>query len=68
MKNYWADFHETGWRGVAWAKEEPIMFWSGSRNSLTRSLTLRDKEFGLGGDLRSLSALLVLTGLNLLHV
>ena len=31
-KNYWLDFHETWWKGVARVKEEPIMFWSGSES------------------------------------
>ena len=26
-KNYWPDFHDTWWNGVAWAMEEPIKFW-----------------------------------------
>lgn len=29
-KNYLPDFHETWWKSVASAKEEPITFWSRS--------------------------------------
>ena len=31
-KNYQTDFHETQWRGVAWANLEPMTFWSGSES------------------------------------
>lgn len=54
-ENCWPDYHETWWRGVARAKEEPTTFWIGSesRDRYTHyfsfSLSLRDKAFGLGG-------------------
>ena len=47
-KNYPLDFHETWWKGVSWAKEELITFWSRSRSSTS-----------LGGGMCSLSAFLV---------
>ena len=33
-RNYLVDFHETCWRDVAWAKEEPIRYWSESEGPL----------------------------------
>jgi len=42
--------HETWWKGVAWAKEEPVQFWSGSEswggwtNHFSLLLTLRDRS------------------------
>ena len=49
-------------KGLAWAKEEPIQFGSGSEsqggspNYFSISLTLQDKAFGPSGDLHSPSA------------
>lgn len=52
QKNCLSNFHDTWWKGVAPAKEEPIQFWSGSKSqgrtdALHFSLlsTLRDLAF-----------------------
>ena len=45
MEKHWPDFHETWWKGVAWAKEEPITFWSGYTNYFSLSLTLRERTW-----------------------
>lgn len=47
----WPDFHYTFWKGVSWAKEEAIQFWSGSgsrgrcTNYLSLLLTLWDRAW-----------------------
>lgn len=49
------DVHETWWKGVTWAKEEPIKIWSGSKswgghtNYFSLLLTLRVKVQVLQG-------------------
>ena len=48
---YQPDFHETWWKGVVWAKEEPTTGPESrgrSTNLVSLSLTLRDRAFGLG--------------------
>lgn len=32
-KKHCLDLHESWWKGVAWAKKEPIHFWSGSEST-----------------------------------
>lgn len=60
-----APFDEAWWKGVAWAEEAPIKFWSGSESQggyiifFKLKLTSCESAFSLGRGLRSLSALLI---------
>ena len=53
------DFYKTWWKGVAWAKEKPILERGGMAPQVSFWLTLRDAAFGLGRSLHSPSVLLV---------
>ena len=41
-KKHMPDFHETWWKGVAWAEEEPLIFWSGCKSTNCSSLSLKN--------------------------
>lgn len=45
--NYWPSFHVTLWKGVAWARTEPIKFWSRSKSQggYTNNFSLSQKEY-----------------------
>lgn len=32
MGNYWPEFYENWWTGIAWAKEEHIKFYTGAKS------------------------------------